>query len=50
MFKKRMLIISIMIVASPFTYAMDPDDKEGKPDALHLARGGGKKYSSGGSK
>ncbi len=37
-----------MVVASPFTYAVDPGDEGEKPDTLHLERGGVKEDSSGG--
>ncbi len=43
MFKKLMLIASVMVLSSPFTYAVNPDEK---PDAPLSLRGGGKKDSS----
>ncbi len=37
-----------MVLSSPFTYAVNPDDEDEKPDAPLSLRGEGKKASSGG--
>ncbi len=48
MFKKLLLIASVMVVASPFTYAVGPDGKDEKSNARHSPKARDKKVSSGG--